>query len=203
MYGPKAQVSGSTAPSVVKLDIGFTQGRKVLIGCLTAFGILVGVPVCVFGFFIGTGPLSGVGVLGFLTSSMFVLLALGLLALCCWAILHGARYGARLEGTELVVQHALRTKRVDLATARQVTLGSQAMEHVTMPKLHAQQDARGRSATIRLKNMNAAWIPPQQLHALANAIMAGQRPQPHEQQQAQYAAQGLYQVAGNPAFRMM
>lgn len=185
--------------STLALNVGFTAGRKRLLGCLTPIvGVLLVPLVALVVLLAGVAP-------GALVAVLAVLVVV-LVAAMVWAVLRVMRYAATLEGTELVVQHALMSRRADLATARELRLDVRNAGNGTMPRLVAHHDHRGRSARVwlRLVSMWGAgdWLTSDQLHALADAIGAGVRAEPHARQ-AHDVATALRQLADEPVRRMM
>lgn len=137
---------------------------------------------------------------------------LGLWALCLWFVLWLLRTAVWLEGTVLVRRGALRTRRCDLAAAPRVVLDAtpetQTINGVTsrtgrhLPRLTAWDAQTGRP--VRLLLVDPAlhrWLDPPKLRALADAILAGPRPEPLAAQ-AWQVAQGLRAMSADPTGRI-
>ncbi len=92
-----------------------------------------------------------------------------------WGLAAAIRTGAYVEGTELVVQHAFRTKRVDLATAQQLVLTDARAGIGTMPVLGVHGDSQGRSVTVIFRGVSTGLLPHAEVAALTAAIRAGSR----------------------------
>ncbi|PRY28294.1 hypothetical protein [Pseudosporangium ferrugineum] len=111
--------------------------------------------------------------LGFFGVPVFLL---GLyLALRTW------RTAAWLDGTTVAVRGALRTKKIDLATA-DVTAGSYTLRRYAgttrasieqVPQLVARDPGSGRSVTIPLRGIGTGQLPAAELRALADALRPG------------------------------
>lgn len=120
--------------------------------------------------------------------------ALVLLLAVAWGLLRVFRAGARLVGTELVARGAVRTRRVDLATARHVRLtssGSGWNAGAAIPTLDASMDAYHRSLTVHFPGARRGYLPRSEVEALVAAIRAGQRTG-LEAQQAENTIGALY-----------
>jgi len=145
------------------------------------------------------GPASGhlgvIGLAGLVVGGGLALL--GLFVGVRWL-----RAAAWLDGTVLRVRGAVRTRRVDLATA-DVTLGM--VTHTSdddgirrvrrVPTLVARDPAGGRPVRLSLSGGGLDRLPPGDLRALADAVTAGR---PVEQVDAWRVASNLHQMADNP-----
>jgi hypothetical protein len=152
-----------------------------------------------------------------------VLTLLALWSVLFWAVMHLFRSAAWLEGTTLVARSAFTVRRCDLATAPHVTLES--VPEVTMVAMQTNPaqpgsstqvpvrtgrniplltvyDRAGRSVRLALiDRAKRRWLAPQKLHALADAILAGPRPEP-QAAQAWWVASGLRTMAADPTGRI-
>jgi len=136
----------------------------------------------------------------------------GLWTLVVWFLMWLLRSAAWLEGTVLVRRGGFRTRRCDLAAAPRVVLDAtpetQTVNGVTsrtgrhLPRLTAWDAHTGRAVTFLLIDPAARrWLDPPKLRALADAILAGPRPEPLAAQ-AWQAAQGLRAMSADPTGRI-
>ncbi|KAB1949775.1 hypothetical protein F8271_00640 [Micromonospora sp. ALFpr18c] len=113
----------------------------------------------------GSGPFIG------LCGLPFVLLGV-------YLVLRVLRTAAWLDGSSLRVRGALRTRTVDLATARiEVASHREAVDDPLArghrsPSLVATDRDSGRQVTVPLRGMGLPTLPPSELRALADAIAA-------------------------------
>jgi hypothetical protein len=122
-----------------------------------------------------------------------------------WLVLRVLRYGAWLDGTTAVVRGALTTRRVDLATAE---VRGDAVRHsethghyryvYLLPALFAEDPATGEKLKIPLRGQGLKRLPPAELSALADAIMAYRHPADPAQRPAAAIAAHLRQMAADP-----
>jgi hypothetical protein len=111
----------------------------------------------------------------------------------------------------VVVRGAFTVRRCDPATAPHVTLDS-VPETTTVtasntplavptgrriPRLTAYDSARRPIRVYLVDTAGRRWLPPPKLHALADAILAGARPEP-QARQAWWVASGLRAMAADP-----
>jgi hypothetical protein len=128
-----------------------------------------------------------------------------------WTVMRLFRAAAWLEGTSLVVRGAFTVRRCNLATASHVALDS-VPETTTVstgntplavptgrriPRLTAYDAARRPVRVHLIDTPGRRWLPPPKLHALADAILAGPRPEP-QARQAWWVASGLRAMAADP-----
>ena len=177
---------------------GPSAATKGVLGCLLIGSMLLLAPLLAF-------------IIGFLSVALSVLVLLALWSVQVWTVMRLFRAAAWLEGTTLVVRGAFTVRRCDLATAPHVTLdsvpetttvytGNAALPVATgrrIPRLTAYDSAR-RPVRVHLIDMaGRRWLPPPKLHALADAILAGARPEP-QARQAWWVASGLRAMAADP-----
>jgi MFS family permease len=110
------------------------------------------------------------------------------------------RAAAWLDGTTLRIRGAFRSRRIDLATA-DVTLGtvthtSEGTGYQRVPVLVARDPASGRRVKLSLSGAGMDRLPPVELRALADAMIAG-RPE-ESPADAWQVASHLRQMADNP-----
>jgi hypothetical protein len=186
---------------------GQSAVTKGVLGFMLVGAMLLLVPLLAI--ILGTGLGVAVG----------VLTLLALWSVLFWAVMQLFRQAARLEGTTLVVRSAFTSRRCDLATAPHVTLES--VPEVTMVQMQTNPAQPGSSTSVpmrtgrtipvltaseaarrsvRLPLVDPArrrWLAPQHLHAIADAILAGPRPEP-QAAQARWVASGLRTMAADP-----
>ncbi len=183
----------------IELSSGPSAAAKGVLGCLLIGAMLLLVPLLAL-------------IIGALLSEVLsVLVLVALWPVLFWTVMRLFRSAAWLEGTTLVVRGAFTVRRCDLATAPHVTLdsvpetttvytGSTALSVATgrrIPRLTAYDSAR-RPVRVHLIDMaGRGWLPPPKLHALADAILAGARPEP-QARQAWWVASGLRAMATDP-----
>ncbi|MEV4636286.1 hypothetical protein AB0J80_02945 [Actinoplanes sp. NPDC049548] len=118
----------------------------------------------------GFGPIRLIGLVG------IPVFLLGL-----YIALKSVRTAAWLDGTVVSVRSALRTKKVDLATA-EVSAGSYTLRHHVgtprasvehVPQIIARDPDSGRSVTIPLRGIGTPLLPEKELRALADAMRPG------------------------------
>lgn len=199
-----ASPPGPYGPQRIELHSGQSGAVKGILIALIVFGCLVVVPILVFVAGIVAGYANQA-----LAWTVRIVLWLGLWALAAWALLGILRTAAWLEGTTLVVRGAFRTRRCDLAAAPRVELDSvpevQSVGNgITsptgrrLPRLTAYDATTGRPVSVQLIDRPLRrWLDPPKLHALADAILAGPRPEPFARQAA-WAASGLRAMASDP-----
>lgn len=148
-----------------------------------------GVAVCTVP---ASAHVGAVGVMGLVVGGGVALLGL-------FVVVRSLRAAVWLEGTVLRVRGAVRSRRVDLATA-EVTLGM--VTHTgdegyrRVPTLQARDRAGGRPVRLSLSGGGGLdRLPPAELRALADAVTAG-RPVSHGD--AWQVATQLRQLADNP-----
>jgi hypothetical protein len=92
----------------------------------------------------------------------------------------------------------------DLATAEvtgdaiSVLLGGRARQIITVPAVQARDPRTGQSVKIPLKARELKRLPPHELHALANAIMAVRQPTDPGYASAAAIAASMREMAANP-----
>jgi hypothetical protein len=188
-------------PGRMDLSSGPSAAMKGLLGCLFIVPVLVLVVLLAL--------LAGV----YLGAAVSVLVLLGLSAATLWPVMRMFRAAAWLEGTTLVVRGAFTVRRADLATAPHVELdsvpqtttvpmGNTSLTVPTgrhVPRLTAYGSARRpvRLYLVEGDGTGRRWLAPAKLHALANAISAGARPEP-QARQAWWVASGLRAMATDP-----
>jgi hypothetical protein len=134
-----------------------------------------------------------IGVAGLVLGGGLVLLGL---SVAMWWL----RAAAWLDGTTLRIRGAFRSRRIDLATA-DVTLGtvthtSEGTGYQRVPVLVARDPASGRRVKLSLSGAGMDRLPPVELRALADAMIAG-RPE-ESPADAWQVASHLRQMADNP-----
>ncbi|MFC4912216.1 hypothetical protein [Actinomadura gamaensis] len=153
--------------ATVRLDIGFTRTTKaeaivLPIVLMAAFGWLA------IGLARGYGvPGAAIGTIVFLTVS-------GLLITAAIRIF---RHRTWLEGTTLVIQHAFRTSRFDLARADVMMRWAEEQDNTSGPQtgviaMDVRNPGERRKYRLRLLDSRNRRLPPDQLLALADAIAA-------------------------------
>lgn len=188
-------------PGVGRTELwsGPSAATKGVLGCLLIGSMLL------------LAPLLALIIGAFLSVALSVLVLLALWSVLFWTVMRLFRAAAWLEGTTVVVRGAFTVRRCDLATAPHVTLDS-VSETTTVstgntslpvptgrhiPRLTAYDSAR-RPVRVYLVDTTARrWLPPPKLHALADAILAGARPEP-QARQAWWVASGLRAMAADP-----
>ncbi|TDD25348.1 hypothetical protein [Nonomuraea diastatica] len=189
-------------PHRVQLHTGRSSGVKVLSGCssvVVLFLILVTAWIAT----ILSGWLSVVmGAIAALVG-VFSVVALGIV------LADLLRAAAWLDGRVLAVRSAFTTDRCDLAAAHLFTIDSVAERSYVgdlgsvptgrlIPRLRVQDPGTGRLVGLALQDpATRTPLPAVRLHALADAIMAGRRPEPYARQ-AWQVAQELRRLAGDP-----
>ncbi|MBF8184536.1 hypothetical protein ITP53_01995 [Nonomuraea sp. K274] len=186
----------------VRLHGGRSWGLKALIGCSS---VLVLFLLLVMGW-IAT-ILSGwlAAVLGILCAGVALLCVASL----GFLLLDILRAAAWLDGTVLVVRSAFTTRRCDLAEAALITIDSvversfagnagSAPTGRLIPRLRVQDPRTGHVVSLQLDDpATRSLFSPVRLHALADAILAGHRPEPYARA-AWQAAQEFRRLAADP-----
>lgn len=196
-------------PQRVELHSGLSGGTKGVLGCLLIGCIVFLVPVL--------AGLVGALLFGVFNAPPAVAWIVGLLILIgLWAALFSRlmwvfRNAAWLEGTTLIVRGAFTTRTCDLAAAPHVALDSVAETTAVstgqttvvvptgrrIPRLNA-TGIEGRTLRVELIDRRAKrWIDAWKLRLLADAILAGQRPEP-QARQAYWVASGLRAMSNDP-----
>ncbi|GGO02233.1 hypothetical protein [Micromonospora parathelypteridis] len=146
----------------------------------------------------GGGGESGPGPLIGLCGLPFVLLGI-------YLVLRVLRTAAWLDGSRARVRGALRTRGVDLATAR-IDAGAMSYRDAgddfpvggqRVPTIIATDQGSGRRVTIPLRGMGLGSLPPSELRALADAITTG-RPVDGRDGDAHAVASQLRRLAEQP-----
>lgn len=153
------------------LSAGLPTFNKVLVFVLAGLLLVAVLFLAVIANALGNSS-GSLAVVGPAATAVFAVIAVvGIV----WGIAAVVRTGAYVEGTELVVQHAFRTRRVDLATARQLVLSDAHTGTGTMPVLRAHEDSQGRSAVVMFREISTGLLPRPEVVALTAAIRAGNR----------------------------
>lgn len=184
----------------IELWSGPSTATKGVLGCFLIGFMLLLVPLMAFiaGTILSAPPMAVLVLLVF-WPSLF------------WAVMRLFRAAAWLEGTTLVVQGAFTARRSDLATSPHIVLDSvpetttvaTGNASLTMhtgrriPRLTAYDSARRPVRVHLIDSTGRRWLPPPKLHALADAILAGPRPEP-QAGQAMWVVSGLRAMAGDP-----
>lgn len=172
----------------VPLHSGLPTGRKAFIVCAVAMLMLFAGPMLAF---VLSVPALDVPWLGW--TLLALIEAGGVLT-----VIAVFRYAAWLEHTTLVVRRTFRTRRCDLAAAPQLSVVARTAQGYPRPELSALDAQTGRWVSVMLhKPATLTLLEPHALRALADAMLAGSRPQ----ERAQYVwqlAQGLYNWANDP-----
>lgn len=178
------------SPQAVPLSAGKPQSKRAVIA-LVVVGVFVLLP---FGGIVASALSKSSGALAVVGPLVVGVLGLVLLVAVVWGLLRVFRAGAQLIGTELVARGAVRTRRVDLATARHVRLtssGSGWKAGAAIPTLDVHMDADQRSLTVYFTGARRGYLPRSEVEALVAAIRAGQRTG-LEAQQAENTINELY-----------
>jgi|GEM_PF-5530258 len=182
-------------PASLRLSVGISAVRKATVGVLIGLAFVVLLPL---GVLAGSGlAQSGLDVLAVGGPLMLGFLGLILLAVIAWGVSNAVRNSAYLQGTELVVRKALRTQRVDLATARVLRLTqSQSGWHSRplVPTLEARDDVQQRSLMVHFGLHRDGFLPLYEVQALVAAIQAGSRVDVSAYQ-AERTIQDLHRIA--------
>ncbi|MCT9934126.1 hypothetical protein N5079_28350 [Planotetraspora sp. A-T 1434] len=108
------------------------------------------------------------------------------------------RFRADLLGTVLVIQGAMRAKRLDLSSA-QVRIDATGVRRIPCLQIFEPPSSSGR---LYLRDFRTPLMPPDDLLAIAHAIEAGIRPEPFADQATQTAVT-LRRLATDPLTRLI
>lgn len=187
----------------VPLHTGRSAGFKTIMAVLVIVLALTFVPLFAFVAGVVSGWTSPV-----LAWVVRIVIVAGLWTLTFWFLMWLMRTAAWLEGTWLVQRRAFTTRRCDLAAAPRVDLDSapevQTVNGITsptgrrLPRLIVVDAATGRAVRLELIDPGVRrWLDPPKLRALADAILAGRRPEPLAGQ-AWRVASGLRAMSADP-----
>jgi hypothetical protein len=204
----RMDISGDQPASVRRLTIGASGGTKatmitlaIMLLCLLGFAASI---VTALGSFLSGGADAGFPTLvGVVVGVLFFLGAAGLLA---GSVLKVWRTAYWIEGTTLVHRAALRTRRVDLATAdvagdtivASERSGNNSWRTVTSAAIRAHDRRTGVVIKAPVRTPGRGRLPSNELVALADAIMQGRRADDPGYASAEAVASRLRELAADP-----
>jgi hypothetical protein len=135
-----------------------------------------------------------------------VVAGLAFAALVGVLMLEIGRAGFWLEGTVVVARRALRTRRVDLATAEvtgdtvttPLSLGNRNLTTIVSAAVRARDPRTGVTILIPVRTPGRSRLPADELTAIADAIMSRRQPGELGYPQAESLAHELRQLASAP-----
>jgi hypothetical protein len=205
--------NGYGDPRVVRLDHNATVGPQLVVGCVVTAVALVVTFCALVGLVAVLGGAVDGNVGGLAVGLVFIGLGVGIVVAMVKWLRRGRTW---VDGTVLVVKGPYGPeRRCDLSTA--VVEIDSVTEHKTVstynpgtqtytsssvpvgriPRLVIRDQGSGKVIRLPLRKPRGGFLPADQLRALADAIAAGRRPEPHAEQADRIAA-GLRQLADNP-----